>query len=472
MIITAIKLIIAIVPIFLAGRVIYYFAFRDSPAFRGLPALALYFGLGAGFISWTAIVFMLVGIPFRYTLALTALSVALYVCVLVKTRKNTRNRDHAGKPPGKPRGKQTAVLTAVILLAAAVVFFRSVIFPMHYWDARIIWNYKAKVIFQNDTVFCGEFFDTDRLHLHPKYPLHLPCMEAWVYRVLGRTDDWAVMPLIPLYYLMLLPFFYGILKKLSGSRTALVSTAILSLLPPFHILDGPAHSGYADTPLAFFFTCAVLLLYTWLEERRRPYLLLGAAFTGFACYTKVEGVLLFILVLAWLCLRTLVIDGKGDRASAVKDLLVFTAVVTVLALPQYIIYLRIPNHTADIETYDYLKKLNPAAVYENLQRLPVIARHFLREYFIWAGHWGLLWYGFIICAVYSCRKRNISVLSLMALPAAYTAVMGFVYLITPYARGFEAQMEYSLSRLTLHTAPAALFAMALLARSGTADKNL
>jgi hypothetical protein len=146
--------------------------------------------------------------------------------------------------------------------------------PLYPWDAWTQWATKAKVWYALKTM--APFVDAAQwlaapgaavyVDAAPNYPATVPLMQVWSATLLGRWDDALVN--LP-WWLMGVAFglaLYGFLRKISlGPVAALVGAWLVLSLP---ILDTHiALAGYADLPMAAYFTTTALAALTFARTR-------------------------------------------------------------------------------------------------------------------------------------------------------------------------------------------------------------
>jgi hypothetical protein len=297
-------------------------------------------------------------------------------------------------------------LLVILLLLMAAALGRGVGEPMHHWDERFQWAYKGKILLEEGGITGPSFQEADRPHLHRRYPLLLPGLEAHLARLAGGfQQERAVKALFPLFFAGFLLVTHGALRTRLPGPQALLLTTLLAALPPLHhaarIQGGPAHTGFADLPLGAFLAAATLALLPFLPanhvsdpETRRLRFPAGALpaitlFAGLAYLTKPEGVAILLAVLVTAALAAWSWPWNGIRpgqrqapvgtgtkrgvarpASGVARALAAAALVLLfLLLPRLLLGLSVPTtgtvgYTGD---EDYLGRLEPGALVAGLK---------------------------------------------------------------------------------------------------------
>lgn len=152
------------------------------------------------------------------------------------------------------------------------------------WDAWAMWNYHARFLANGDawSLFLkGPIFD------HPDYPLLLPAWNALLIR-LAQGNAYTLFPLASSVFFTLatITLLYAALAR----KSLIVAVMVLYLVVTDAYFLQTGVSQYADTPLAFFFLCAVICVE--LGRENQAYLTIAAACLGACVWTKNEGVLL------------------------------------------------------------------------------------------------------------------------------------------------------------------------------------
>ena len=201
-----------------------------------------------------------------------------------------------------------AALTLAVL-GAVGVYWRN---PLGDWDAWAIWNLRARFLFRAGDQWQQAFAP---MFYHPDYPLLVPSSNARLWSYLGAESTWAPWLLGVLFTLATVGVLTaGLWRLRSRSQGLLAGLAILGMVP---FLQRGAWQ-YADVPLAFFILAAVLLLVLYDAAERPPagLLLLSGLMAGLATWTKNEGLLLPIALMAAraavLCRRRCVRQGPRE----------------------------------------------------------------------------------------------------------------------------------------------------------------
>ncbi len=303
--------------------------------------------------------------------------------------------------------------------------------PLYPWDAWMQWATKARVWYElgylapfalPDGWFAlngAAYFDAA-----PHYPPTIPLLQVWANLALGRWDD-ALMnwPWWQIAVALSLAVYGGLARLGASAVSALFGAFAVATLPlaNAHV----ALAGYADLPLAAYYTVAALALLQWSATRNPSHAAL-AMLLAFACtqiknpgwfwaLTLVPGVLVTLMPRFGLKLAA----GGG-----------VVAVVLLVVLAQ-----------SNVTIFNYRLSLvfDPA--------WPALAQ----SYFL-LGNWNLLWYAAIGLAVLAWRQLFAPPL----VPLTVVLIAGLLFLFVVF--GFTnarvwVDDQTTVNRATLHLAP-------------------
>ncbi len=433
--------------------------------------LCLAAGLGLGVGSGGFYAAMKVAGPSRAS-ALAADLVLLLVAAglaLAARRGAGASVGEAATAAAWPRGHGLLAGAASLLGVGAALLFalQALASPHGAWDAWAIWNLRARFLVRGG----AEWRDGLSPLLgwsHPDYPLLLPAAVArlWIYA--GRESLLAPILVAAVFTAATVGLAAFTVARLKGPHQALVAGIIL-LGTPFLPLHGAAQ--YADVPLAFF-VLAPLALLALLGREPTPTGLasLAGLALGLAAWTKNEGHLVLLAVLAGRALAVLRFRGFGAwRAETAAVLTGLAPVLLLLA--------------------DFRLRLAPASGPLAGQSLALIAGGLLdrarwatvaaafgREVLGWGGWIGsgaawLVLYAAALGIEVDPRDRPAVAGSAVAL-ALVAAGYVLVYVITPAP--LDWHLRTSLPRLLLHLWPSAVFLYCLVVRppgSGSGERR-
>ena len=430
---------------------------REASIFEAL-ALAWLFGCGG--LSFLYLSAELAGVsvhrlfPFARGIGLlAACGAAVWIGALARNRTGVSVERRSWAVRG---GLVLLALGTVVTLALAVST------PMHYWDERFLWAFKAKVIFHEGGVFNASFLDPDRYHHFRSYPLLVPFAEAHAALSLGNFDDAAIKFIFPLFFVALGAIFHAAVRRHSTETTALCFTLYLVLLPAQMIRSdaegGSWLSGYADIPLAAYAFAAFVASERFLTGGDTRWLRASALLLAMAVFTKREGALFAAtLITFWVFL---VVRGRLSLGGLSTAGLCFA-----LPLLAFLVFLAGVPADAHLPDSSYLELLR-GADFSTLFDRPEIARRFFGS--LLSPRWGfaglltLATFGLGVGAAGKGAVRAVAPLLLYALVPAAAYLLA--YHMTPYREQWH--LDVSLNRLQSHFIPLPVYSSAILLTAG------
>ncbi|HVO89616.1 MAG TPA: hypothetical protein VMV45_13820 [Casimicrobiaceae bacterium] len=330
------------------------------------------------------------------------------------------------------------------LLVRAVLLLVEIAWqPLYPWDAWIQWATKARVWYElghivpfvrEDAWFAAPslvYFDAS-----PNYPATLPLLQVWANVMLGRWDDslmnvpwWACgVAFVFVCYAALRRFGFGPLGALIGSW--LVTSLPLANV---HV----ALAGYADLPMAMFYTCAALALLRWLDERTIGRGVIVLAFVVGLPTIKIPGIAWALTLLP----GALVVWFRPRGRTLLLGLAGIAVLVALILTRSEAVILGYHMHL------DFAPAWGPVA--ESLFLL---------------GNWHLLWYGAFAIAIIA--YKFIFAPDIEPLTAIVFAGLFFLLIVFGYTNAREWVVEQTtVNRAVLHLAPLlSLWALASFAR--------
>lgn len=427
-------------------------------AWVGVGSLAVGFGVAlssATYLLWLA------GLQaWRHGLLLID-GACLIVFGALAWRKHQSARGTSAPPRRASLWERLATLIFVGLMLVTMLGFASNALhnPHGGWDAWAIWNLRARFLFRGAAHWWEAFSET-LAWSHPDYPLLLPgaIARAWQY---GGQETQAVPALIGfLFTFATVGLTVWSVGRLRGRFHGLLAGLVLLATPVF--LQHGA-SQYAEPPLAFYFLATLVLLAlaeASPKAERYRWLFLAALSAGCGAWTKNEGVLFLLAVLAVHATRRV---WWGDRRWSRPEL---TWVGVGMAGPTLLLVV-------------FKKALAPANDVIGAQTMGSLASRLLdpaRHAQIASAYWDQLnrfghgmAVGMAVFMLLAGRDRSRrGARSAWAVVGLMLAGYYGVYLITPRDLGWH--LVTSLERLFLQLWPCAVFAGMLGAR-GIEDRS-
>lgn len=397
---------------------------------RGWSWASLAWSYGLGTILWGYGQFLLnvVNLPVygMWLYVWQALLVALPFVASKTSFPAVAGRESMGPPPAAVGDDGVGVtvgadgikwLTILSSVLVAVAFLTAVLqalaLPMHMWDSIVIYGFKAKILFLQQTFKTPAFTDPEVIHYSADYPLLIPYLEAGFYRWLGHPDDRVVRLLFAGYWAAWLGILHEALSARLPRAQSRLLLAFVATLPLFsNMYMGQASSGFADIPFALFWTGFLLC-----PEPLMPLMAVGCVFT------KNEGIPLVII--GW--------GLRRDYRSAVVGL--------VLLVPWAWARHLFPHNAAH-----YLRAPDGSVT---APRLRLMGRYMLRE-IMDIRSWGLFWPLALAGLAWPWRSYRRECKVLLSAVALQLVCYVCVYLM--YAQDFELLLPITLPRLLIHMA--------------------
>ena len=380
------------------------------------------------------------GIKFGIVVIATPLVIVTIVCLVLGWRRYGSAlpqawRDAARALVAAPEGTAVRAVWWLLLAWLAVRFallgIEIASRPLYPWDAWTQWATKARVWYELGYLapFArveawlatngAAYFDAS-----PEYPATMPLLQVWNCLWLGRWDD--VLMNWPWWQIGVALAFvvYGGLRSLGvAALPAFIGAFLVASLPLANV--HVALAGYADLPLAAYYTAAALALLRWAQSRSYRDAAVALLFAVACTQIKNPG---------WFWALTLVpgaivvlLPRYGVRVS-VAGFAVAAFLLVALARMQFAMF-------------GYRIHLNYDPPWVDLGE----------SYFL-LGNWHLLWYGVIIAAVLCGRQ----LLSRALAPLTMIVLGGLLFLFFVFGftnASFYISDQSTVNRATLHFAP-------------------
>ena len=340
------------------------------------------------------------------------------------------------------------VIVAWLLLRYLLLFVDVTLQPLYPWDTWIQWATKARVWFELKRIV--PFVPLDQwlaaqgtlyTDSSPGYPATVPLWQVFSSVVLRQWND--VLMNMPWWMLgVAFPVaLYGALRRLRfDALGAMAGAALVATLPlvDVHI----ALAGYADLPMAAYFTLAALAMLRAVDTRERGDAII-AVVLAIACPTiKNPGII-------WLAMLAAPLVVVFFPRFGVKLVLAGFAVVLAVLLV-------FAQTSAMVMGYQLHLDFAPPwnGLFESLFML---------------GTWNLLWYGIVAAAIIGMREWLApKIAPLTMLVGAGMLFLFFVFAFTNARAWVESQT--TVNRALLHLAPL-LLVWAMLVFRAWANKR-
>lgn len=311
--------------------------------------------------------------------------------------------------------------------------------PLYPWDAWTQWATKARVWYELGRVVPfarlpewlaangALYFDAS-----PEYPPTMPLLQVWSCLVIGRWDDTLMNWPWWLVAVALTLAVYGGLRSLRARPpVALAGAFLVASLPLANV--HVALAGYADLPMAAYYTVAALALLRWIQDRHRADLAWTVLFALACTQVKNPG---------WFWAATLVPGfvvaywpRHGLRIAFAGFAL---AGIALVALARF-----------KLRLFNYELNMSYQPAWGDLAE----------SYFL-LGNWHLLWYGAIAAALLAWR--SLLAPALAPLTTIVLAGLGFLFVVFGFTTAsYYITDQTTVNRATLHLAPLVVVFMVL-----------
>jgi len=446
--------------LFFIGYSLTYLVLGEESKSNWWEKIALSYGIGAGFLSLEMFLISLVGVPLTFGYIIIPWIPFLFFSIWKSKGKvlrwvpplNLKGISQPRSTTGNTRKKLFSVLEkimwAVIFFEIFSVFFAALIKPIFHWDPFVCWSFKAKIFFVDQTIRFDFFHDVTKDFTFPDYPLLVPLTETWLFNSMGEWNDALVKVIFPLYYVCLLIIFYSALRRSISRMGSVLFTLFLATIPRVLYYSS---AGYAEIPLAYYYSVSVIFLFLWMNHGNKEYLPISAIFAGFAGWTKYEGQIL-LLVILFLLVVFLLFHLPAQLREKVRCLLIFLGIV-ILILGPWMVFKRFIGLHSEVVTSS---TLNLSWMTAHLGRLRPLGYAFLKT-MLDTDKWNILWFALILATILFWKRTFSS-------PTVYIFLSVFLA-IALYAGGYlvvawDIKWERSIPRYMLHFAPLSLFLLA------------
>lgn len=352
----------------------------------------------------------------------------------------------------------SALLFLTLMLIA--VFLENMMTPIYIGDVYCMWFFKPKAIFMARTIPFDLFTNINYWYTSHFYPLLTSLNIAWVTICTGRWSDTISKTFYSLFYLAAISFFYCSLKRICGSKIAMIGTFITFTVP--HIA-GDITTGYVDLIVAFFGGAAAILMFEWMNDKTRSgYFYLSALFIGAAAWTHNEGLIILAAMAVTLLIYFAVqlMEKKTGLLEIVGKLVAFFLIYCAVTWPfkLFMASLHMTDQMPWIANSWQLLNILP-----NLWRIPIITGYLLYELFLDTYLWLYFWIFFIILAVLNRKNiMNTNLKYLLLFVFLAFAMIFEVFLVSigkSSPSGLEGIIKLNLDRAMLVIPPSAGFLM-------------
>ncbi len=429
--------IAAFLPGILSGILIVGLLWDDDTPAAILLKLCLGTGIGLGLVSLLYFLYMLAFAGAHWFIF--AEIACLGLLVWVSLRQNRLHFPRIGFS-GFRIWQAGIVAGALPVIGLAILGASSVWThrPFGTWDAFMIYDRTARFVYRGQADWMQTFSPDIDPAFHADYPMLIQLDIAQGWEALGRESQSVPRALGSIFMLICAGAFLGGLTLLRSFWQGLAGLLVL-LNTPFFILGGPSQT--ADVPLSFFILSTVVLIFLYMSDQQPGLLVLSGVCAGLAAWTKNEGDVFLVGIVAGLFLAFL-------RREPWRKLGYFGA---GLALPLAVVlyfklFLAPANDILGTDTAGLIQR-----VFEWPRHLAIL-NSFRSQILGIGGPWVSV---IPLLAVYALAIGLTPVKAhrpayLAVLVAAGIQTLGYyaIYLVTPHP--IEWQLDFSLWRVLLH----------------------
>jgi hypothetical protein len=411
-------------------------------------------GLGLGISSCNFFIWMIAfGSPTKKIIVTEIfLLIPFFIILLFINRRwngNTHYEQNSYLMMKQNHYRLLLICFTVVLIFALLSFIMYYINRPHgFWDAWAIWNMRARFLFRSGNQYINAFSSLYSWS-HPDYPLLLPCNVARIWTYVGYESKFAPILIALLFTFSTVGLMVSSLSQMRSPSQGLLAGMFLLGFSSF--VDTGANQG-ADTPIGYYFLATIILfcLYDQKIKKRLHFVLLAGAMSGFASWTKNEGLLFIIAIIA---ARFVVIFPTDSFRSYIKEMIVFLA--GVLPIMLIIIYFK----TQLAPTNDLISGQSFKATLSRLSdfhRYFIVGKFYLNNFYeIFKGRIIFFLLYIIFCGFSSNKQFRKGVNT--SLFVLFFQLLGYfiVYIITPHE--IKWHLNASLNRLFIQLLPSAIF---------------
>lgn len=394
---------------------------------------------------------------------IVCISIGILLLSKIKARKCNTYAEPSLNP--KQPQKKSSLISAFfcLTLILSFLYFVSRLFlsPHGQWDAWASWNLRARFIFR-DPYHWKETFSSPILKwLGTDHPLSIPLTIVRCWKYIGYETTLIPAAIAMLYTFASCGLIVSSLSILRGKTQGLLGGMILLSCSTFIFLGA---AQYADVPLAFFFLATIVLLcfYDRLPDKNSGLLVLAGLTAGFSIWTKKEGWLFLIVVIA---VRFIIVTlFKGWRVYCRELLFLGIGFLPILGVIFcYKVLVPVPNYLFGYQGFhSIIEKLTTPSRYF------LILKAFGNEILDFGKTAGigiipLLISYLILVKVKIEKKDEFTIFTLCSILILVLIGYFFVYVIDPSPLQWD--LDNSLSRLLCQLWPAFIFIFFFIARS-------
>jgi hypothetical protein len=324
------------------------------------------------------------------------------------------------------------------------------------WDAWAIWNMRARFLFRAGSQW-PDVFSVVLGWSHPDYPLLVSGNVARVWNAIGRDATAVPIALAFIFTFSTVGLMVCSLSRIKSNSIGLLAGMVLIGFVRF-FRNGA--SQQADIPFAFYVLAVIACFYLGEQDQEmsREYFLLSGLLSGFAAWTKNEGLLLILSVMAAHLVATVPI--KGWKCYSQELLPYLLGVFPMLMLIAYFKSAVVPPNdlVAGQGISSTLSRISDGS------RYALVAKAYISTFGELIKSRILIFpLSILLLGIAWPRRHGRSVI--FAATALFLMLSGYsvVYITTPH--DLEWHLSTSVERLFIHILPASIFLFFSLLRT-------
>jgi Dolichyl-phosphate-mannose-protein mannosyltransferase len=461
------SLLSVILPLALGFALVCVFWPGTRPV-RSSLLLKLSLSVGSGFGIFSSLYFLQLALsgPSRNRLAAESLALLIILLAALAYRimrlKGSPSSDPQREPMPRTRlHKAIPVVFFIALVLSALTFiFISLKRPHGEWDAWAVFNMKARFFFRAGEHW-RDVFSAPFEWAGPDYPLLWPAAIAGCWTLVGTETLIIPVAAAMLFTLATVGVVVSSVSSLRGKTQGMLAGLVL-LCTPYFITHGA--NQYSDIPIGFFYvsTLALLTLQDELWENNNRLMILAGLMAGLTAWTKNEGLLFIIIVIA---ARFAVTFRKQGIKPYLRQMAFFLAGLAPVLI--VIIYFKMTVVVAQNGYLSPLKESDLSSKIMDFSRYRIIADYLIRIG-LGFGSWTvsiipLLAFYFLLLGAKADEKRKKNVLACAITLGLMLAGFLMIYVISN--RDLTWLIITSLERLLSQLWPGFIFTFFLLVKS-------
>lgn len=224
------------------------------------------------------------------------------------------------------------IISLIIIIASAVWLFKDVFnqilfSPIYQWDARSIWYYKVKQIFFANGLNNASGYNTffTKYGSHGEYPILIPFLGAIVAKYFNIYNEY--LPKGNLVFLLI-----GWILALISLKNINVVIKLLMLVAFYLVFPIHLTIGYNDIWLAIYMALSLCFILSYLETKKRVYLVTGL-FGMFFCLSIKNDASLLVVAIFSATVSVMFLFSKRFIVYSFKSLWTNTAFIVIALIP-------------------------------------------------------------------------------------------------------------------------------------------